>query len=160
MIMAKKKGSKGSSGYTVGRGKPPKHAQWKPGQSGNPKGRPKGSLNLSTIFQEVLFEAQMELIENGLKREVPVVVALLKRMIHDGLKGDHKATDSLLDRAERHLLSTAELPDDDLDDDDLQILSQALERRKAGASRAGGSGRKAPGKSSVDRDDEEGSDHD
>lgn len=140
--MAKKKGSgSGRSGafgdYTVGRGKPPRHAQWKPGQSGNPNGRPKGSLNLSRVFQEVLVEAQMELIENGSKREVPVIVALLKRMIHDALKGDHKATDSLLDRAERHLPSSNELPEDDLDDADFQILHHALARTPGARSEPG-----------------------
>ncbi|WP_342353589.1 DUF5681 domain-containing protein [Acuticoccus sediminis] len=32
----------------VGRGKPPKHSQCKPGQSGNPGGRTKGSKNDKT----------------------------------------------------------------------------------------------------------------
>jgi len=30
------------SDYEIGRGKPPMHTRFKPGQSGNPKGRPKG----------------------------------------------------------------------------------------------------------------------
>jgi len=32
--------------YEVGYGKPPKSSRWKKGQSGNPKGRPKGSRGL------------------------------------------------------------------------------------------------------------------
>jgi Family of unknown function (DUF5681) len=34
------------SGYKVGYGKPPKTTRFKKGKSGNPGGRPKGSLNL------------------------------------------------------------------------------------------------------------------
>jgi len=32
-------------GYDVGYGKPPAHSRFKPGQSGNPRGRPKGVKN-------------------------------------------------------------------------------------------------------------------
>lgn len=37
--------------YKVGRGRPPKAKQWRPGQSGNNKGRPKGSKNRKTIVK-------------------------------------------------------------------------------------------------------------
>jgi hypothetical protein len=40
--------------YSVGYGRPPKHTRFKPGRSGNPKGRPRGSRNLSTEMQKVL----------------------------------------------------------------------------------------------------------
>lgn len=33
---------------------PPEETRWKPGQSGNPKGKPKGSLNLSTLIRDTL----------------------------------------------------------------------------------------------------------
>ena len=36
----------------VGYGRPPVNRQFKPGQSGNPRGRPKGSKNFPTMFAE------------------------------------------------------------------------------------------------------------
>ncbi|MFC4595535.1 DUF5681 domain-containing protein [Sphingobium tyrosinilyticum] len=40
--------------YEVGYGKPPKHSQFKPGSSGNRKGRPKGARGLKTDLEEEL----------------------------------------------------------------------------------------------------------
>ena len=43
-----------SSDDDVGYGKPPRSRRFKPGQSGNPKGRPKGAKNRDTILRELL----------------------------------------------------------------------------------------------------------
>jgi Family of unknown function (DUF5681) len=43
-----------SENYRVGKGRPPRRTRWKKGQSGNPKGRPKGAKNLTTIFATIL----------------------------------------------------------------------------------------------------------
>jgi hypothetical protein len=51
---SKPKGKKTGGGYAVGYGKPPKSAQFKPGHSGNPNGRPKGQ---PTTQQLLLQEA-------------------------------------------------------------------------------------------------------
>jgi len=42
------------SDYQVGYGRPPKSAQFKPGQRANPRGRPRGSPNLKTIVERTL----------------------------------------------------------------------------------------------------------
>jgi hypothetical protein len=43
-----------AAGYEVGYGRPPKHTRFRKGQSGNPKGRPKGAKAFNTIVRETL----------------------------------------------------------------------------------------------------------
>ena len=40
--------------YKVGYRRPPRRAQFRPGQSGNPRGRPKGSRNFASVMKKVL----------------------------------------------------------------------------------------------------------
>ena len=37
----------------VGYGSPPVHTRWKPGRSGNPSGRPKGSKSLASLVRQI-----------------------------------------------------------------------------------------------------------
>ncbi len=83
------------SDYDVGYGRPPKRSRFKPGQSGNPKGRPKGRKNIRTIFEETLYKP-VTITENGRKRKVPAIEALLLRLRNMSLEGDLRAFDKLL----------------------------------------------------------------
>ena len=51
--MSKDKGNDGDGESTIGYGKPPRSTQFRPGVSGNPRGRPKGSKNFATILMAV-----------------------------------------------------------------------------------------------------------
>jgi hypothetical protein len=78
-----------STGYTVGKGKPPAHTRFKKGQSGNPKGRHPKLPALDILLAEVLGEEK-----NGTTAAQKILIALYKK----ALKGDTKAADILLDR--------------------------------------------------------------
>jgi hypothetical protein len=93
-----KKSSDGN--YSVGYGKPPESTRFKPGQSGNPKGRPKGSKNLTTLFSEELGRSVI-LKENGKTRRVPKAEAIVKQVINKALGADAKSTIIVLDEMRR-----------------------------------------------------------
>ena len=52
--MKKKTGKEQGKTGKIGKKRPPKESQFKPGQSGNPSGRPKGSLNYATVLNRIL----------------------------------------------------------------------------------------------------------
>jgi len=47
-------GGDDNDGYQVGYGKPPRHTRFKPGRSGNPRGRPSGARGLKTDLSRAL----------------------------------------------------------------------------------------------------------
>jgi Family of unknown function (DUF5681) len=76
--------------YEVGYGKPPKHSQFQKGKSGNPKGRPKGSKSASTLIAE-MYSKPVTVIVNGKPTKMPMIVALVGKMLATGMSGDLKA---------------------------------------------------------------------
>lgn len=92
--------------YKVGKGKPPKATRFKAGQSGNPKGRPKGRRNLATEIDEVL-TASVPISENGRKRRVTSRMAALMKLRKKALEGDARAMDRYLDLALAHAANEA-----------------------------------------------------
>lgn len=73
----------------VGYCNPPVHTRFKPGQSGNPSGRAKGSQNLKTIFNKVLDE-EISLREGSEIMKVSKAEALVRGMVVGALKGDQR----------------------------------------------------------------------
>jgi len=70
-----------------------KDYQFKPGESGNPGGRPKGSVNVSAILKRKFAEAKGK--DGKTMAEMLVDVALAK-----ALRGDFKVIDALFNRHE------------------------------------------------------------
>jgi hypothetical protein len=82
--------------YEVGYGKPPRHSRFKKGQSGNPRGRPSGSKNLSTLVSEALNELVV-VAENGGRRKITKRQAIITQLVNQSAKADWRATKILLD---------------------------------------------------------------
>src|SRR5712672_681915 len=78
--------SKGKN-YAVGYGRPPRSGRFKKGQSGNPKGRRKGSQSFADSVVEALAE-KVTINENGLRRIITRRQALVKQVANKGASGD------------------------------------------------------------------------
>ena len=76
--------------YEVGYGKPPVHNRFKPGQSGNPRGRPSGSKNLKTMLAETLRE-KVVVTDNGKRKSISKGAALLTQLVNKAAQGDMRA---------------------------------------------------------------------
>ena len=76
--------------YEVGYGKPPKATQFKAGQSGNPKGRPKKTKDFERLMDRELNEP-IRITERGQPRTVPTREVLIKALINRALKGERDA---------------------------------------------------------------------
>ena len=90
-----RKGDDGGPGYEVGYAKPPRHARFKPGQSGNPKGHRRGSRSLKIIIEDALNET-VTIREGGRVRTLPKREALVRTLVNGALMRDAKAVQALL----------------------------------------------------------------
>jgi hypothetical protein len=71
--------------YDVGYGKPPVATRFKPGKSGNPEGRPKGSKNTVPSLSEerikklIIEEAYrtIPIVEKGRRVSIPMITAVV-----------------------------------------------------------------------------------
>jgi Family of unknown function (DUF5681) len=84
----------------VGYGCPPVHSQFKPGQSGNPSGRAKGSQNLQTLFNKVLNE-EISLRDGSDVKKISKAEAVVRGLVIGALKGDPRNVAILFRLAEQ-----------------------------------------------------------
>jgi hypothetical protein len=86
----KKKAATGGANddYAVGYGKPPKKSQFAKGKSGNPSGRPKGSKNTLSSAAQTVFGKKVPLTFLGQSAKVPMVEALLAKIVISAMNGN------------------------------------------------------------------------
>lgn len=124
--------------YAVGYGRPPQQHQFKTGQSGNPRGRPKGVQSEADILTKLL-NRKIPIQDHGRTRHISVLEAIYHRIAQNGLKGgDTKSATFLLTRlaavAQGNSGETPEMNQDDrivLD----TYLAQFMNSQKRGDSK-------------------------
>jgi len=78
-----------SQPYKTGYKRPPRDAQFKPGQSGNPKGRPKGSRRLVDDLQRELARL-ITIDESNPTKKLRIREVITKQLVRVAAKGDLK----------------------------------------------------------------------
>lgn len=121
--------------YEIGYRRPPPSGQFKKGASGNPKGRPKGSKNFLTLLEKELAQ-KVVVNENGKKKTVTRLQAMVKRMVAGALQGDQKALVSLVEILRRTGQLQPPEPESLVPANYESILEAYVERRKAASTQS------------------------
>ena len=120
--------------YDVGYGRPPKNRQFQKGQTGNPRGRRKGSHNLKTdLFDEL--RGRITVTEGRTRRQLTRQQVLIKRLIAMAFDGNIKAASLLLSLKTQWEREAGKGPDvTPSTKQDVEILQRFMERelRKIG----------------------------
>jgi Family of unknown function (DUF5681) len=90
--------------YKVGPGRPPKEHQFKPGQSGNPKGAKRKPKAMATDLKAALEQAlskPIKLKQGERERIVSMAVAGIEQLVAQYVKGDHRARRDLMALADK-----------------------------------------------------------
>ena len=122
--------------YEVGYRKPPKHGQFRPGRSGNAKGRPKRAAVQSQDLSDVVFDLldeKVEVMRRGKPVRMSFKAAMMRQVASYAAKGNLRAAeflDKLLMRANARRADQIRIDHTDaLPDDDEAVIARYLNRR-------------------------------
>lgn len=118
-----------SNDFPVGYKKPPLHARFKPGQSGNPRGRPKkASVGLELLIE---LNRKVTVRENGVEQKLSKAAALAKSLVARALAGDMRAIGHLIGLLPAQFRAPPDQGDAPFAATDAAALERFVERRLA-----------------------------
>lgn len=114
---------KKNGAYEVGYGRPPKASRFKPGQSGNPRGRPKEAKSVDDVFQKRLF-AKVKVQEKGRQTEMTVLEVIIGRLLKRAADGDNRSIAIVLNQMRLPKGAEDGRPDTASPEQDRQVLEE------------------------------------
>lgn len=123
----KKRGPKTPGAFEVGYRKPPAASQFQKGQSGNIRGRPKGSMNLATLLKKI-GDVEVTAEIDGVRHRMSWREAALTHLYSNAAAGDRHATSDMV-QYELKLKICAEHDDiEALDTMDEEVVEAVVKR--------------------------------
>jgi hypothetical protein len=121
----------------VGYKNPPLQTRFKPGQSGNPRGRPKKTSVASELITE--FNRKVTVRENGVEQKTSKAAALAKSLVARALSGDMRAIGYLIRLLRAQFQAPTEAIDTHITEADAAALERFIGRRLAAINETNGS---------------------
>ena len=118
--------------YTVGYAKPPKSTRFKPGRSGNPKGRRKGE---PSVFEQIraLFRQKLTVTEGGKRKRLSRQEVMFRSIGNKAVGGDLKAAAFLFELMKSHKDSASSSIDPKMLNDEAQaVLADFVKQLQTG----------------------------
>lgn len=113
----------------IGYGQPPHETRFRKGTSGNPKGRPRGSLNMATVLLRTLREPVVVTV-NGRKKTITKLEAAMTQIANKAASGDLgalKLLTALVQSSEDRVANTPQ-QDDPTSEADQDVMRALLKR--------------------------------
>jgi hypothetical protein len=111
----------------VGYRRPPVRTRFRLGQSGNPRGRPKGARNLGTVIAAALGE-RVAVTENGCRRRITKLEAAVKQLVNRAASGEARATQLLLALVQANEARPAQVDAQRLGEADAIVMAELTRR--------------------------------
>jgi hypothetical protein len=120
----------GRGDYEVGFGRPPSASKWKPGQSGNPRGRRKKSKrdhDFDKLLRRLLTD-KVKIVENGREISVSVLEVIAKVTVQDLVKGPPTVRFKLIKELRELGLLQPSSEDQRMDENSIRAVVEELAR--------------------------------